>query len=377
VRKGIEAEFDAIAAEAPGFAGFYRSENGQMVVRVVPTQDAAPVVRAVTAHSGRRIGGRGVAVVADAQFTIRELMGWRDLVREGLDPALWVSLDADERADRVVIGVRKEFSAARVMASVVALGVPQTAVRIDVAEQVQEQASLTDKIRPLVGGLRIRVGSVYCTLGLNVNFGATRYILSNSHCTTVPGVVNGDSLYQPDKTILPLTFNDVAKESSDPAYFSGGVCPAGRVCRYSDAALFTLRTSGGGVPTASYAIVRTSVVGTTSAGNLTIGAKVPITGGVTNPTIGDTLRKTGQTSGTTYGLVTATCTDYPTSGNRTFICQDRVDAYSGAGDSGSPVWHDDGTGATVYGILWGGTGTFFVFSNLDNLLTEMGGFTFC
>lgn len=369
-RRGIEAEFDAIAAEVPEFAGYYGDANGQLVLRTIPSGNPGFTQSAALRASARRMVGRRVVVAVDAEYTIRELMQWRDLVRANLEPTLWVSLDADERANRVVVGVPNDVSPSLVVARMVALGIPQNATRVVVTEPARQLADLTDKVRPLLGGLRIRIGSTFCTLGLNVKIGSTKYVLTNSHCTPTMGSVSAGSLMsQPD-----LGWG-IANEFLDPAYFITAPCP-GMLCRYSDAALYAT-TTGVFAPTVNYEVARTTVQGTTTAGGTTIGASVPVTGGVMSPSIGDSLKKTGQASGTTYGVVVGTCVDHiPTrTSSYMFLCQDELGAFGSEGDSGSPVWRDDGTGAVIYGIMWGAQGPKVLFSNLGQVMSELGAFS--
>ena len=53
-----------------------------------------------------------------------------------------------------------------------------------------------------------------------------------------------------------------------------------------------------------------------------------------------------------------------------------MSASVGSGDSGSPVFAiSSGTNVTLLGILWGGSGSSFVFSPLSNIEGELGALT--
>ena len=63
--------------------------------------------------------------------------------------------------------------------------------------------------------------------------------------------------------------------------------------------------------------------------------------------------------------------------NIVLLCQDFVEntvPIVGAGDSGSDVFAQSGSGVTLLGVLWGGnsTGTLFVYSPILNVEQELG-----
>src|SRR5690606_9161974 len=125
---------------------------------------------------------------------------------------------------------------------------------------------------------------------------------------------------------------------------------------------------------ANHQITESTVIGTgTSAGNLTVGNYRPAPG--TSDIIeGLTVRKTGQTTGTTEGMITSTCTasSHPDSPSLRILCSAVVSARAGQGDSGGPVyWIDDSTTYHV-GILWGGIGLQqFYFSPWSSISSDM------
>jgi hypothetical protein len=58
------------------------------------------------------------------------------------------------------------------------------------------------------------------------------------------------------------------------------------------------------------------------------------------------------------------------------LCQDFVNAGLAGGDSGSPVFQQQGDSkdAKLYGIVWGGGGPLYVFSAMENIHFELGEF---
>ncbi len=67
--------------------------------------------------------------------------------------------------------------------------------------------------------------------------------------------------------------------------------------------------------------------------------------------------------------------------NITMLCQDRVDAGVGSGDSGSPVFAITDTplpdDVELAGILWGGSLGTFVYSPVANVELELGALRLC
>jgi len=94
--------------------------------------------------------------------------------------------------------------------------------------------------------------------------------------------------------------------------------------------------------------------------------------------VGDVANKVGRTTGWTQGVITNTCVNTGVSGsNIVQLCQNFVSAGVGAGDSGSDVFLDTGSGVRLLGVLWGGNGagTQFVYSPIANVEQELGPLT--
>ena len=98
---------------------------------------------------------------------------------------------------------------------------------------------------------------------------------------------------------------------------------------------------------------------------------------------GAEVNKIGRTTGWTYGKILATCIAVNVSNtNVTQLCQSRTTNQAagvvGPGDSGSPVFYwRGGSNVTLIGLLWGGNaaGTFFVFSPMSGIESELGPLT--
>jgi hypothetical protein len=360
----------AMAREIPGFGGYYL-ENGVPTVFLTDAGQRAAAERAL-----------GVAAsqlrVRQASFEYQVLDQWFNrLSMEALAVPGVAFVDLDESTNRLLVGVENTGPSAAAQSGVFAaaarLGIPSSAVAVRSVEPVKLAVTLRDRVRPVRGGFQINFPGFLCTLGFNATSGGQRSFITNSHCTTVQGGVENTPYWQPTQAAN----NAIGNEVADPVYLAGGAgCPAGRVCRRSDAArgLYNAATTS-----------NLGRIGRTTGpnnGSLTIGtpANFLITAESpnTNFAIGLVLNKVGRTTGWTQGQVTNTCVTTNVSGSIiTQICQTFVNAGVNGGDSGSPVFRIlSGNNVRLMGLLWGGIGTTtFVFSPLVQVEQELGPLT--
>ena len=288
-----------------------------------------------------------------------------------------VFADHDEAGNRLVFGVEHEGMIRRVQNVMAALNIPASAYHVKVTEPIHLMSdNLRSEHRPTVGGVQIHWSQYVCTLGFNVDHEGGRSFITNSHCTDKRGENTGTVYHQPTRTAAP---DAIGVEADDPAFFRGGICPRGRVCRYSDAAraLYGSDTDSN----------RGEIAKTTGENNgdlAVVEESFTITSQENSSTnFSGTVHKVGRTTGWTSGTVTNTCATVNVSGsNVTMLCETLVQR-SGSrivqgGDSGSPVFtRSSGDNVELIGILWGGSssGDLFVFSPLKNIQDELGGVT--
>ena len=388
----------------PGFGGMFFDDNGDLNVylqdageglsaQALETQRVA-VADALTDVFGENLLSEGAGQVHSegtqtasqkpaevkllkGQYDIATLANWRGDVDRTLGSSSVILTDLDEAKNRMRIGVEAGSSRAQLEQQLSAQGIPLEAVIIEEIEPFSLAShTLRSKVRPNQGGYQIagRYGSSgwACTLGFNAYRSSLRGFITNSHCTGRQGGVEYTPIYQP----TAYSSNYIGYEVLDPSYFTGGACPSGRRCRYSDSAFIRYTSS------ASSSLGR--VARTTSwGGSTTINHSAPtmrITGEVSYPKVGEYLDKVGRTTGWRFGKVSATCVNINVNGtNITQLCQDTVkriggSAIVGSGDSGSPVFKWLGSTVKLYGVLWGqnGSGTEFTFSAMQNIEYELG-----
>ena len=389
--RGIEAEFEAYQRRVPGFAGAFVDEDGTVVVKLKDVTQGNVARALLGGFALEHGGGKGKRPSGDiriepAQFDFMELSTWRDRIRPLFSIGGMVALDVDERANRVWVGVTAEGMRGLIMSKAEEMGVPPSALVVEVTEAATQLALLTDSIRPSPGGVQVSTqtyGTTHiCTLGFNAysqyyGFG----FVTNSHCTPTMGLVENTPFGQPswDSPTIGL-------EYADPYYWQGGSCPAQKKCRNSDAAF--VQYSDGSFGQFGYIARPDTVCSNGCAGTLHISNTRPrltITGTTSYPSSGETLDKVGISSGWTDGRIMRTCIDVePVGTDRHYYCQAQVAGYAQEGDSGSPVFKNydwpNGNSARLYGLLFGGNGlngssAWFVFSPLGNVVGELGGLT--
>jgi hypothetical protein len=367
--KSIDARFADVGRAAPGFGGMFVRAGVLNVFLADHTQRAA-ASRAIEAAFGAEALRAGGVRYLGADYSFNQLKAWQQRANALFAVSGVVTTDVDEAANRVAVGVESASAARAVEKEVAAAGIPAAAVRIDVVGQIHALATLRDRVRPLVGGLQIRFDGFLCTLSYNATHGTQGDgFVTNSHCTTNRGTVDGTLYYQP---LDQVADQFIGTEVLDPPFFQRtNGCPRGRLCRWSDSA-YASRASG--VTATRGAIARTTGANNGSleiAGSFSIGSEL-----AGNSVVGTTLNKVGRTTGWTQGNVTNSCVDTGVSGSRfVMLCQDFVSAGVGGGDSGSPVFRIVGTNTVqLSGTLWGGNsaGTSFVYSPMTNIERELG-----
>jgi hypothetical protein len=371
-----EGEQAALARVVPGFGGLFLDDTGTPTVYLTDLGQRGAVQRALGGLA-REHGFATTALRArQGQFTYAQLAGWfGQASRSALAERGVVYADLDEASNRVTIGVENADAGGRARALLKRLGVPDGAVLVRETRPVRPVATLRDRVRPVGGGLQINFGNFICSLGFNALRNGVASYITASHCTDVQGGTEGTKHYQQDRF---HTNTLIGTEAADPTYFTGGACPAGRRCRYSDASRGKYAS---GVSQTLGRIARTTSRGSLT-GSLTISGTNPaltVNGERANSLVGQTVNKIGRTTGWTFGKIVATCVATNVSGSDiTQLCQTFVNAGVDAGDSGSPVfaWSSGSSTVRLAGILWGGSGTTqFVFSPMSGIEKELGALT--
>jgi hypothetical protein len=379
-----EASFRRLAADIPGFAGVWYDDATKTFQVMATSSHAAARVDAVRTALASAFPGaaNGRYQVRPAKHDFVQLSDWRRQARAVFADPRVTGLDLDERANMIAVVVKDGAARADVLKILKRAGVPADVVRIDVERPQEPFVTLQAYNRPKIeNGFQVAYpisgGTGFCTLGADVTGpgGPVKGFLTNSHCnSTASGSLNGSTgtlFYQPTVSISYL----IGASTINRPLFTGGACPAGKSCRYSDAQFVDYysddRWSG-------HQIAETSVIGTGgAAGNLTV-ASYRVAPSTSNVLTGFVVRKTGRTSGTTQGSVTATCQDTQFGLVTTVIllCQDKVSANSQGGDSGSPVYFNFSyptPTSTVYhvGLLWQGNGSVFTLSPWSGIASDL------
>jgi hypothetical protein len=381
LRQGPADNPNALARSVPGFGGFFYDAQGLPTMYLKRAAERGNAERAL----GPYLQARGLAAsgirVRPGDFSWAELEGWQaQATSEALAVPGAVFVDADEASNKVRIGVERG-GGGRIHAALRGLGLPASAVIVQETEPVTFAVAPKPKpgggqnlqglVRPIIGGVQINFPGFLCTLGFNATAtsdGGESSFITNSHCTNIQGGVQSTPYRQPLQSVDPTI---IGVEVEDPTYFTGGQCPTGRRCRFSDASRARYNS---GVPFTRGRIAKTNQPRRNS---LAIVGNFSITG-EGSAVVGQTVNKVGRTTGWSQGPVTGVCVNANVAGTDiTQFCQTNVSATVGSGDSGSPVFAiGSGDNVTLLGILWGGSGSSsFVFSPINQVEQELGALT--
>lgn len=362
VAANADQQLMALNAEVPGFGGMWIGDDGALHVWM---RDPAP------APVDRLENLLGQAVrVERGDFDFAQIAAWRDRGRSVLSAPGVVLIDADERLNRVRVGVLPGDGAAQraqVVRNLLAQrGVPADAIEIEEVPEIFPAVTLSDPFSPVPAGVEIHFSNFLCTLGFNIQFNPNGacYFMTNDHCTDAEGTVTGTIYMQP--AFGPR----IGVERADPPFFTGAPCPAGRECRYSDSAAAVYDDPSN----CEFGSIARTLLNSTTINNAQ--PRWKIVSKQLQPTVGQQMGKVGRTTGWTVGQVVATCTDSNVAGtNNTMLCQSFVSAGVGGGDSGSPVFRfrEGPSLAQLSGILWGSSGgNLFVYSPMENVEIDFG-----
>lgn len=239
-----ERAYKAVAAEFPGFAGYFY-DSGKVIVETTVEGRTERMLESTrrAMGSGMLDARNGVSsqtaamTLRTVSYSYRQLDRWRRLVRDelySLREAHWLALDV--MANQIIVGVRDVAVAARIAQEAVKLGVPVGAFRTSTAQfspiasakppaVTAFSADLRGRGRPVVGGMLIQMlntahnnnRTVDCTLGIGVLYNGVAGFLTNSHCTNSVGTTNQPSGFFQNDIQQPAT-NLIGIETIDPPF---------------------------------------------------------------------------------------------------------------------------------------------------------------
>jgi hypothetical protein len=401
--RNIHDDFADIGMKVHGFGGMFIDEaKDTLYVYMVPGQpgDVAEVDKAISDVLGSRRPPQHHIAVLQGQYTFLELQDWYSHMRPRVLPMDGVVLTGiDDRNNRLKVGVETSAAASAVQAELDALGIPRQAVNLVRAQVATVEGSLTDRIRPLYGGLNIQrdktAGPSQCSLGVVAIRQGRAGFVTASHCGDKPFQQMGRVFSQPLKTFPDTTM--VGRETVNPPLLTELECGRGPIevkcsgdvgCRCSDT-LFAEVTNGSFADSLGY-IARPDLNSTSWASGNNPPPTFKITAKDGSVIVGQSVTKVGATSGRTVGRITDACTDDRLTSDGVqyqLLCVDEADYNSAGGDSGAPVFvitSQDRNEVTFTGIHAGRIPidgqTFAVYSTIDQIqvgATELGPLIVC
>jgi hypothetical protein len=415
--------------EVAGFGGMFFDSAGTPVVYL---KDASQKGRAqaALAHllSERRRAGRDgrfaptEIAVRIGRYDYLELLAWKNRLDDALVGVPGVVMTAiKDSQNRIVAGVESEAARGEVLRRAEAAGVPREALTVSRLEPprrtIGPATSLRDTFSVVPGGVRISVldpgdfRASSCTLGFNLRSTidtTVAYFATNFHCTRYEATLRPGApmqIFQPlDNTtsasdLSRLQGYEVWDPPFDPnaapfMYFFShpeAHCPQGGVCRAAEVAWGRYRSAD------QYAlgrIARPALLNPSTTMSPTVEDFEPYhVVDPANPTFringnswyvveGQVVDKVGATSGRTRATIGTPCSlvYWNTQLNQYLLCSAVAEGGGAAGgDSGGPVFTDNGDGSvTLLGLMWGGgmpgpgrTAGLFTFSVWAGIMMDM------
>jgi hypothetical protein len=376
----LDQMFLKVAEQAPEFGGMFIDQDGVLNVYLTDVSRLGTAKDAMVKTFGSEVIPTAGMKALPADYRFLDLYQWHVAhAAESLAEPGVHSVDIQEVNNRLRIGVEHQTAKNQVLAMLMTLGIPPAAVEFFMAPPMQFRLeNLTDTLRPFMGGLQSSSNQTSCTVGFLATRNGVAGYVTNSHCQDVQGSFSGTQWHQ--AVVGDGMQNKVGKETVDPDYFFGGDCQGGLQCRFSDAA-FIAREGAEGLapPTGEFDAIALPV--DYASGGKAFGTFVRLRHKEPHALCGQHVTNVGSTSGSQTGFVTETCVNKASSvGNFGFICQNVVDITSMGGDSGSPIFTWSSATlpqgakptATLFGILWGGSGGESAYSSINLIEQELG-----
>ena len=370
----LDEQFLAIGEEVSGFAGLYYDDNNDLVVNVarggLGVSSISDIEAALVKEFGQEVfetvgtlSGQSVEPTLKTQevkYSFEELTNFLEKFEREIEEVGINIVDIDEVANEIYLGVENEAIANKLRTAFTQLELPKDAITVAVEQApIPLATTLDSKVRPTQGGINVR-----CTLGFNTTLNGVKGFITNSHCTSKFGQVDGRVFSQGGERI--------GVETVDPKFggANSSVSCVLDLCRYSDAAFIKYDS---GVNVGFGKIARVS---NRPRQEITPKNPLQIIGKRTDNSqlySGRIVEKVGHTTGITAGKIFRTCISSTQDGtNKKFVCQYRVNADSDGGDSGSPVYTIEGAGVRISGVLWGGRDKTFIFSPMSGIERDFG-----
>lgn len=388
VTRTLDDYLETIADRVPEFAGVFRKANGRYEVLTTTASARGAAIQAL--GSAGVIASTVQAGEIDARvvrYSFKELRNLYRRLHRTVSVSGLRSVDVDERANVLRLGVREAMDVQRATEALGREGFPQDAFVVSVSKPVAQLARLTDRVRPVRGGLMISrrlsgLNIAACTMSVPVRLGGIAGFFTNSHCSPTSFGLDNVSWYQADAVLhLPA----IGTETVDPLPQACTMNGQPALCRQSDAAFVQFSIAAADYRLGMIAAATGGAYSLTLNSNL---AQQFMVIGYPFWPFGDlALSKTGQSTGRTIATVNSWCEDFLVQPQNVWLlCQNVAGANNGqvvahGGDSGSPV-HE---GNTYNGILWGGLGcnpitkrdcTEFIYSPGLNIFFDFGSYTF-
>lgn len=387
----LDKERTALAIEHRAFGGSF-VEDETTVVWTTDLSEAARVglVDGLRAHgmiSDAAREGAGVQF-RPADYSWLQLEYWRAITAQTRSPNIRI-LDADDRANRLFVGVETPEAIAPARDGITGLGVPAAAVTFGTVTLMVDDSDVQDATVTPRAGYQIQNGTNYgiCSMGGN---GLTRstglyFFFTASHCSNTIGQLDAfDSQYQAlvSDVLVGWEWDDEPwyTNASSPWY---DTCPGGyNRCKMADVSVYVYDD-----PYSTHNVdlrVARPLLNSIVLDNPASWSQNGLKSG--HLSVGSAVTLLASQSGRREGQVTSSCFDINwTVQNGYYRCMEAASYFSQGGDSGGGVVRTQGSGKMIVGVHKGrysqGGVSYAIYTPAQNirfaLLSSVGTMNFC
>lgn len=348
--RGLNAHFKRLSDEAPGFTGISVNSQGGLTISVGTDNFSPQSIDRVVAWAKRVIDPRLTASsisLSRVKYTFATLFQYYQQAHTAFDPSedILSTTGIDGARGVILLGVKSLGASGPLRSRIAVLGIPDDMIQFEEIPLAHPNATLEDRFRPLIGGLKVRNSAgVPCTLGFNVlrydtgtdPYTSQHYFWTAGHCSGNWGVTSNYSWWQGGTGFT--TQDLIANEYEVVPKRTGTNCPTNKSPCVAADVVVARYVSGLTFPGS----VRYGWVANVNSSRTIITPWYNVQASVMGAVPGQTITMIGYASGKKTGTLLQSCQDVqianPSGGTMWVLCMERANYTAIDGDSGAPLF---------------------------------------
>jgi hypothetical protein len=348
--RGLNAHFKRLSDEAPGFAGLSVNPQGGVTISVGTDDFSAQSIDRVVSWAKRVIDSRLTSSsisLTRVKYTFATLFQRYQQVHAAFDASedILSTTGVDGARGVILLGVKDLSAVGPLRSRIASLGIPDDMIQFEEIPLAHANATLEDRFRPLIGGLKVRnSGGIPCSLGFNVMrydtgtdpYTSQLYFWTAGHCSGNWGVTSNYSWWQGGTGFLQQDL--VANEYEVVPKRTGTNCPPSKSPCVAADVVVARYVSGLTFPDS----VKYGWVANVNSSRTIITPWYNVQPSVMGAVPGQTVTMVGYASGKKTGTLLQSCQDVqvanPSGGTMWVLCVERANYTAVDGDSGAPIF---------------------------------------